>query len=594
LSTTESEHFKNNEGAKERLRQQQAPAPCPATAPHHHYWGEWFKHRLASLLVFGFIVFGTVRIVSTYSVFNHTVDELAHLACGMEWLDRGTYMIEGQHPPLARIMGALGPYLSGIGLQGVWDKQRDAGGMYAEGMAILRKGDQYQQTLVLSHLGILPFFWIGCLAVYFWARKYFGAPTGVVAVFLFTFIPTVLAHSSVTTTDMALTAFMGAVFVAMLFWCEDPSDKRSLIFGTMVALAILSKFSCLAFFPAATLATITAYLVAAQPGIRKLFASIKNLLLPAALALSVAILIIWAGYRFHYGQVFFAHIKLPAPELYSGIKSVWDHNQGGHATYLLGMHNDHGWWYFFPIALGIKTPLPLLLLLFFGAWESIRRWKEKAGAFLFPLCFSLAILGVGMAGHINVGVRHILPVYIGFSIIAAIGAVRLYELGRNVAWVKWFLWFCMGWMAYTSLAAHPDYLAYFNFLAGDAPETVPGLHGPEKILADSDVDWGQDMRRLAARLKEKGITRFSMIPISWDDYSKNDMPQMDWGNAYHPNPGWNAVSISFWLNMRMGIEHPWPDSPDAVPVEHVGKGILLYYFPEKTGETRNPPPARTR
>ena len=546
------------------------------------------------MLVFGFIVFGTVRIVSTYSVFNHTVDELAHLACGMEWLDRGTYVIEGQHPPLARVMGALGPYLSGIGLQGVWDKQRDPGGMYAEGIAILRKGDQYQQTLVLSHLGILPFFWIGCLAVYFWARRYFGVPTAVVAVFLFSFIPTVLAHSAVTTTDMALTAFMGAVYVAMLFWCENPSDKRSLIFGTMGALAILSKFSCLAFFPAATLATITAYLVAAQPGVRKLFASIQNLLLPAALALSVAILIIWAGYRFHYGQVFFAHIKLPAPELYSGIKSVWDHNQGGHATYLLGMHNDHGWWYFFPIALGIKTPLALLLLLFFGAWESIRRWKEKAGAFLFPLCFSLAILGVGMAGHINVGVRHILPVYIGFSITAAIGAVRLYELGRNVAWAKWFLWFCMGWMAYTSLAAHPDYLAYFNFLAGDEPETVPGLHGPEKILADSDVDWGQDMRRLATRLKEKGITHFSMIPISWDDYSKNDMPRMDGGSAFHPNPGWNAVSISFWLNMRMGIDHPWPDSPNAVPVEHVGKGILLYYFPDKTGDTVNPTPARTR
>jgi len=582
LSTTESRRSKSSKGVKDQPRQRQTEAVRRPAAPQRS-WGDWFKRRVAGLLVFGFIALGTIRIIQTYEVFNHTVDEVAHIACGMEWLDRGTYKIEDQHPPLARVMGALGPYLSGIGMQGVWDKQQDSGGMYGEGQAIFWAGDHYQQTLVLSHLGILPFFWIACLAVYFWARRYFGAATGVAAVFLFSFVPSVLAHSSVTTTDMALTAFMGAVFVAMLLWCEEPTDRRSMIFGTMGALAILSKFSCLAFFPPAALAVLAAYLAAGHPRIRQLLASAKDLLLPAALALGTAVLVIWAGYRFSYGPVFFANIKLPAPELFSGIKSVWEHNKSGHPSYLFGEHRDFGWWYFFPVALGIKTPFPFLLLLFYGAWESVRRWKEKAGAFLFPLCFSLAVLGVGMAGQINVGVRHILPVYIGFSITAAIGAVRLYEIGRTVSWAKWFLWVCIGWMAYTSLAAHPDYIPYFNLLVADEPETAPGLHGPEKILADSDLDWGQDMRRLATRLKEKGIGHFSMIPLIFDDYGKDGLPPLDWGKADHPNPGWNAVSITMWLNMRMGVAHPWPDYTNVQPVEHVGKGILLYYFPEKPG-----------
>ena len=563
-------------------------------------WSGWFRRRLAGLLVFGFIALGTIRIIATYPVFNHTVDEVAHIACGMEWLDRGAYTIEDQltgqtdynsNPPLARAMGALGPYLSGIGMQGVWDRQQDVYGLYGEGRAILYAGDHYQRTLALSHLGILPFFWIGCLAVYFWARKYFGKPTGVVAVFLFSFVPSVLAHASVSTTDMALTAFMGAVFVAMLLWCEHPTGGRSVLFGIMGALAILSKFSSLAFFPPAALAVFAAYLAAARPGARQVFGSIKHLLLPAALALGVAALVVWTGYRFHFGAVSFAGIQLPAPEFFNGIHSVWMHNQSGHPSYLLGMHSEFGWWYFFPVVLGVKTPIPFLLLFFYGAWESVRRWKEKAGAFLFPLGFSLAILGVGMAGNINVGVRHILPVYVGFSITAAVGVLRLYELGRTAAWTKWVLWLCMGWMAFTSLAAHPDYLPYFNFLARDEPETVPGVHGPEKILADSDLDWGQDMRRLAARLKEKGIDHFTMMPLIFDDYVKDGLPRMYRGNPNRPNPGWNAVSITMWLNMRMRASHPWPDNPDAQPVEHVGKGILLYYFPEGPGEASNPPAA---
>ncbi len=523
----------------------------------------WTRRHWAALLVAAAIALGSLRIVATYTVFNHTVDEPAHIACGMEWLDRGTYRMEDQHPPLARVLAALGPYLSGIRLQGVWDNDPTYSGMYSEGQYIYYAGDHYDRTLVLSRLGILPCFWVACLAVYFWARRFFGTPTAVVAVGLFSFLPAILAHAGLGTTDMPLTAFLGAAFVALLAWCENASLRRSALFGLAGALAALSKFSSLAFFPAAVAVALAAYLVAARPGFRRCLGDIRRLALPLAAACAVAALVVWAGYRFHLGP------------LWSGIQSVIEHNRTGHPAYLLGRHSIFGWWYFFPVVLAVKTPLPFLALAAFGAAVCLMRFREKRGAYLFPLGFALAILGVGMAGHINVGLRHILPIYLGLSIVAAIGTVRLYELARRGRWAKAAFAVLVGWFAVTSLAAHPDYLAYFNAIAGDQPE---------RIVADSDLDWGQDMTRLATRLREIGASSVTFMPLVFDFYDRRGLPPMDFGSPLAPAPGWNAVGLTEWKVRRMGAIPPvipWPDRTTMKPIERVGKSILLYYFPPR-------------
>src|SRR5258708_5704748 len=74
---------------------------------------EKLLERRAVVLVVALILLGLIRIISTYTVFSHTSDEPAHIACGMEWLDQHVYRYEPQHPPLTRIMAALGPYLDG-------------------------------------------------------------------------------------------------------------------------------------------------------------------------------------------------------------------------------------------------------------------------------------------------------------------------------------------------------------------------------------------------------------------------------------------------------------------------------------------------
>jgi 4-amino-4-deoxy-L-arabinose transferase-like glycosyltransferase len=100
-------------------------------------------------------------------------------------------------------------------------------------------------------LGNLPFFWAACFVVFWWSVRYFGRAVAALALFAFTFIPTALAHAGLATTDMALTACLGACFVAGAQWIERPTAARAAWFGFAGGLAVLSKFSALAFFPAA-------------------------------------------------------------------------------------------------------------------------------------------------------------------------------------------------------------------------------------------------------------------------------------------------------------------------------------------------------
>src|SRR5580700_921542 len=135
--------------------------------------------RKVHIFVFLLVLVGSARIASTYWVFSQTSDEPPHIACGMEWLSRGTYHYEAQHPPLARAAVALGPFLAGVRSFGLPD-------MADEGMALLYRDGHGDRNLALARLGILPFFWIACTVVYLWAKRYFGETAAAFAVLCFT------------------------------------------------------------------------------------------------------------------------------------------------------------------------------------------------------------------------------------------------------------------------------------------------------------------------------------------------------------------------------------------------------------------------
>ena len=133
--------------AKKRVMQ----AAAPNVAPQLSVWPqrvEAFLVRYALLLFLAMVAIASARIISTYTVFNHTVDEPAHIACGMEWLDRGTYHYEAQHPPLSRVMMAILPHY--IAKAHSWDRPL----MFNEGAAVLYTGNDYDRTLALARIPV--------------------------------------------------------------------------------------------------------------------------------------------------------------------------------------------------------------------------------------------------------------------------------------------------------------------------------------------------------------------------------------------------------------------------------------------------------
>jgi len=523
----------------------------------------WLERRSAIVALL-LMVIASARIVATYNIFNHTADEPAHIASGMQWLDKHAYTYEPQHPPLARAAAALGPYLLGRRSQGTPGTGLEPETL--EGARILYGNHRYDANLTAARLGILPFFWVAGLVVYVWGKHYYGAAVAALAVFFFSFLPPILAHAGLATTDMALTAFLGAAFLTALRWGENPTWKKGLLFGLCTGLAAVSKFSSLVYFPAALAVLLAGYVNFERPSAAELARLVKERLATFGLAVASGAAVILALYR---GSL--------AP-FFAGIRAVQAHNAEGHPTYLLGQRSVSGFWYFYPVVLAVKTPLAMLLMLGFALWLVFRE-RSRLRHNWPVLAFAAGILIVALFSRINIGVRHILAVYFAFSLLAA---AALGELLNGAKWGRTLAGSMVVWFAAASLLSHPDYLAYTNELAGSRPE---------KVVADSDLDWGQDMKRLSARLRELHATQVAFTPTILADFEGElGFPKMVQSSPVTPSPGWNAVSLSLWKVRRMGLleTHPevtlWPDRTE--PGERVGKGVMLYYFPTREEQRR--------
>jgi hypothetical protein len=504
---------------------------------------------------------GCLRIAATWSELGLTFDEPQHFACGLEYLAKHVYRYETQHPPLARAMTALLPYVSGTRPSGNPDREN-------EGVGLLIHSTNPDRFLSLMRAGILPFFLLACLVVFFWTRHTFGSPAAALATLLFTLVPPVLAHAGLATTDMGLAACLGAAFFALILWAESPTWKRSVLLGLAGASAVLCKFTALGYLPAAAVVALLAWGIVVKPGGAQLTQLARERAPGFLVALATGTVTIWAAYFFSFGPMPGGGASLPAPEFFDGIRTALRHNSEGHPSYLLGRNGTGGWWYYFAVALAVKTPIAFLILMALGAWVCVKR-REQPGV-LLPLAFALGILLPAMAGHVNIGVRHILPIYMGLSIVAAAGLIRAAQATPVGALAL------VVWMAISGALSHPDYLAYFNEFAGGEPE---------KVLVDSDLDWGQSTKQLARRLKQLGATEVNFGVRNGRSAYLEVWPGLPKIKPIHPAvpaEGWTAVSptiektTQYGLYFRYPNMQPWFDS--LTPKERVGS-YLLYYLP---------------
>lgn len=540
--------------------------------------------------ILGLIAVAVVRIVLTAAVFPQFYDEPVHILCGLEWLGDGTYTIEEQHPPLARAAVAIGPYLAGL----TAPAGADNANMWRVSNRVLDESADYLRTLLLARLGILPFFVVACLMVAVWAKRWFSAAGAIFSTVLLTTTPTVLAHAALATTDMASAATVLLALGSLFAVIARPAFKTAVIAGCCIALALLAKFSSIPFLAVCIpVMLFFRWLLGPQMPWRSGtdWRRVSQLTL---VAIAVCGLTVWAGVRFSIGPLLlesdtatkgfpFPSIPkitglsqdrvieileapvYPAGEIFRGVLEVHEHNHSGHRSYLLGEIGKHGWWYFFPVAFGVKTPIPFLLLglvslgMLFVTGVRQRDWRLPA-----LVGCAVAIMAIAMTARLNLGVRHILVLYPLLALAAAsLGGAAL----RSKA-VMTTVVVLLGWQSVESLRAHPDYLPYFNQIAGDHPED---------FLVGSDLDWGQDLLRLEQTVRELKIEKLHIAYSGSAEPEFFDFPELaNLADDDRPT-GWVAVSLT---GLKLyPARYGWLESYE--PYTLVGKSIRLYRIPEE-------------
>ncbi|HLF81357.1 MAG TPA: glycosyltransferase family 39 protein, partial [Anaerolineales bacterium] len=422
------------------------------------------------------------RSYLTHPVFNDTADEAVHIGCGLEVWERRQYTLEPQHPPLARLAVSVLPYFAGLRHRGDipdWESH---------------DLDFYWRTLRLARMGNLVFLPFLLLYVYRWGREIHGAAGGLAAAALVSFSPNLLAHASLATLDFGAATTLVAATWYLWQWSQRLDPRLALKAVLAFGLAVLTKFSALFLLPPIAVA----FLALARTRVSWRM---------AVAFVTVLILLLWAGYGFSWRplppaqhsapratlqgavqrgleRVVGRH-AVPAPGLVRGLLDMLGHNAKGHQCYLLGKLGKRGWWYYFPIVLALKTTLPLLALVVLALM-----WGPRRRMVLYPGVAAAVVLAVCMMSNLNLGVRHILAIYPFFALLAAGLFVSPRRAARGVALVLGL------WHGAESVAAHPDYLPYFN-------QTVRS-HA-EDFLLDSNLDWGQDLERLRRFLEQERI-----------------------------------------------------------------------------------------
>jgi hypothetical protein len=543
-------------------------------------------HRTRVILA-AIVLVAVARVASTHRVFSQTSDEWMHVATGIEWLAQGSYTIEPQHPPLARVSVALGLFLEDPTLWASPDAY--------SGPDLFEKGRGYTHNLTLARWGVVPY-WVLLLAiVWLWSRELLGATAALWSTAVTSTLPPLLGHAGLATTDLPFTAMLLAALYAAHRWITAPTWGRALVMGVAAAAALAAKFSFVLYFPLGVLAlAVCEQRVAGEPRVPRRIAMLGA-------AVLAALVTTWGAYRCSFGplaadpkferfhELFpsvaawsafgsWSRVAIPAPELLAGLFDVTMHNQEGHLAWLDGKKAEKGWWYYFPVALALKTPLPFLLLSVIAGWVW-RRNDPQARAIVAPIVAAIAILGGAMCSNINIGIRHILIVLALLSIGVGAAVVGLW---RGSGWARAAAAGLLLWQVGTTSVAHPDYMAYFNELAGD---------DPGEYLLDSNLDWGQDILRLAHVVKCRGIVRLSMACFSNPDPVARGIPYVQ-ADLSRPVPGWLAVSDMYRFGMAEDLSLGWLSGYS--PVQRVGRSIRLYYIPDPAHPETGPPPTFAR
>lgn len=509
------------------------------------------KNFVLTLIVCTIFIVSFLMMILSSALDSETTDEGIHLFSGYTYLVKKDFRLDPEHPPLLKVLGAL-PLVFfrdlKVNLDSRWEK---AGNFYYDSWQEARTlAEDFFYTYgnnpeKLLFWGRLPFILLTLLLGYvgfLWARKLYGSKAGVLAAFLILFFPNILAHGRLVNTDLGVILF---IFLTIYFWgafLKRPNFLNCFLSGFFLGLTLASKFTGLIIVPILIVLALTKVVF---------FDERKRVFLKYLVGflgiLAISLIVVWATYGFLFkvpppvpsGFVnaplwgnrqltpalsdFINRIRpilFPA-DFYKGLFMVFRHAALGHGSFLLGQTSSSGWWYYFPVAIFYKTPLPIfiflgLAIIFFKKLRA-QNFFDEILLIVPPIVFLI----LSMFSKADLGLRHILPIF-PFLFVFASKSINLVNFNdqeslrakakqsiissskiatprhivgaRNDIFIGLFVLLII-WYLFSTLSSFPNFLAYFNEFAG-------GSKNGYKILADSNLDWGQDIYRLKKYLEQ--------------------------------------------------------------------------------------------
>jgi Dolichyl-phosphate-mannose-protein mannosyltransferase len=448
---------------------------------------------------------------------SQTIDEAAHLGAGYSYLATRDFRLDREHPSFIKELQALPLFLVyRLPFNPNPQHWRD-GDSYRIGHDFLYKSIiPADQMLAWSRL---PNLFLGALLVAligWWAHRLWGSLAAMLATALACFEPNLVAHSSLVTTDIGVTLFIFLAVYLLWEYVNSPTWARLAATGICTGMAVVSKFSGLLLIPIIIMIAVLLFIGRDRPVLLPLKESPKrsrNKLFESAAALVVIF--------------FFAFLTIPPVYFFkgfatwqSGLQLLLNIMEEGRPAFFLGTYSQEGWWNYFLMVFLIKTPICTIALVIaslalYKAGSALR-WREA----VFLLAPVILFFAVTTQSNLAIGVRHILPVYPFLFILAS----RLATVQFRPRWLAPLL---VGapvvFTGISSVRTAPHQLAYFN-------EFVGGPDQGYRYLSDSNLDWGQDLKRVKTYMETE------KLPIIYLSYFGTAPPSY-YGIRYQYVPG---------------------------------------------------------
>lgn len=463
-------------------------------------WRRWGRHPwLVPLLVVVLLGQMAVAMVTTALQQTPTIDEPVYVGTAAEYLHEHRLLHNPEHPPLGKLIIGVGVALADPHVDRSFTG--DQGGLGRH--LLYESGNDPWRLMLFARLPVIVLTLLFGLIVFAYARELAGSVGGLAALGLYALSPDVIAHGSLATLDVP-----AAGFVLTSVWLVWRARRRPRwcvpLAGVALGAALATKMSMLAAVP--VLLALTALSVwCARPSTESRRRALVRAVGCAGVLALAAVAVVWASYLVVDPRLRWAPEQpvpvvhglralvvdlLPFPEAYrDGMRIQFGFENYPWQGFLFGRLYTGSLWYYLPAALLVKTPLGMLALWAAGvvASAAVRRLRPVAPYLLVP---TGVLLAAAMLGSRDFGTRY--AVFVPMFLAVAAGCV----LAVRWRWAPVAVGALVLFVAVSSVRTYPYYLPYSNEAFGGPEKTHLRLH-------DSNVDWGQDLGRLADRLRER-------------------------------------------------------------------------------------------